>query len=252
MFTLRPFTGFGAGSFEYVYPAVHEISSFSIGSLFAHSWPLELLSEYGITGFILMAALVIRQTIKAEPPARFALIAVLLVSLQDYVLSVPANFAVFCFFMASGEKPAWADIRASAPMAVRAVCAALVLVVGFMLCRAITREFGAEKRYLAAAEQFRSGNIASAAFDTSILIAREPQYPAPQLLLARLERAEAERTRSRALLQTAAASYERALELNPYHILAYDELAEIYRMTGSADASANLSARRVRYVTWKR
>ncbi|MDD4004129.1 MAG: hypothetical protein PHW69_02865, partial [Elusimicrobiaceae bacterium] len=81
---------------------------------------------------------------------------------------------------------------------------------------------------------------------------REPRYPAPRLLIARARRAQAEREHNLPLLLAAAVSYERALELNPYHILAYDELAGIYRMTGNGRALAGLAARRAGYVTWTR
>ncbi|MDD4005494.1 MAG: O-antigen ligase family protein, partial [Elusimicrobiaceae bacterium] len=244
MFTLRPLTGFGGGVFEYIFPAVHDVSRFRIGSLYAHSWPLELLSEYGAAGFVPLAALTVRQIYRAQAPQKWAAVAALVLSAQDYTLSVPANFAVFCFLLSSGERAAAEDCGAVFPRGLRLCCAGAVLAAGFGICAAVANEFTAEKEYLAAARLYRAGDAAGAVACAERLAAREPRYPAPRLLIARARRAQAEREHNLPLLLAAAVSYERALELHPYHILAYDELAGIYRMTGNGRALAGLAARR--------
>lgn len=252
MFMQRPLVGFGGGMFEYVFPAVHEISSGALGSLYAHSWPLELLSEYGLIGFLAMAWFAARGVWRAEPSYKWAAVAVLIVSMQDYVLSVPANFAVFCFLLSSGEMAVAAEPPATLSRGTKLALTGTVLLVVFALCARLPREFMAEKKLLAAMAHYQANRFEQAETAALELCAESPRYAAARLLAARAQYAQADRARSVPKLFTAAVSYERALELNPYHILAYNELAGIYRMTGQSAAQAELAARRARFVTWRK
>lgn len=252
MFLQRPLVGFGGGMFEYVFPAVHEISSGALGSLYAHSWPLELLAEYGLTGFLAMAWFAARGVWRAEPAYKWSAVAILLIALQDYVLSVPANFAVFCFLLASGEKAAAAAPPAPLSRGTKMVLAGTVLLVVFAVGARLPLEFMAEKQLLAAMAEYQAGRFEQAETAALKLCAQRPAYAAAHLLAARAQYARADRDHSVPNLLTAAVSYERALELNPYHILAYNELAGIYRMTGNSAAQAELAARRARFVTWRK
>ncbi|MFK8015893.1 MAG: O-antigen ligase family protein [Gammaproteobacteria bacterium] len=117
-----PLTGTGAGSFESVYPMY---DSGRIGAWryrHAHNDYLQFASEFGLTGFALLAAIVILsawQAVRAQLRRRdrlmrglgcgvlMAIVALLIHSAVDFNLQIPANAATFVVVLAMGWNARW-------------------------------------------------------------------------------------------------------------------------------------------------
>jgi len=114
MITEFPLTGVGLGAFGPVYPAYQTIGM-EYSLVHAHNDYLEFLSELGVGGFLLLAGIVLflladaawTWTRRRNPEVKglalggvVAVVAILLHSLADFNLQIPANLLVFTVILA--------------------------------------------------------------------------------------------------------------------------------------------------------
>jgi putative inorganic carbon (HCO3(-)) transporter len=119
LFLARPWTGFGAGTFEHVYPSA---AQFDLGLFWthAHNDPLELAMEWGIAGPLVLVGilgLLVRRRWPVEIWLQVVLPAVTLLahSLVDFPLQIPAVAAAWLLTLAL--LPASVSVRKTAPTA---------------------------------------------------------------------------------------------------------------------------------------
>lgn len=151
MFSARPLTGFGTAAFSWAQGVFQPGGAFREHSIYAHNYYLEFLAENGLATALLWFWVIFAAARRKAGLVKYSLIAALAHSLVDFGLSVPANFWLFCYLLASPAEEAPA-VRPSR----RAAFAALALAALLLLSAALLhyRSFAFEKaraRALAAA-----------------------------------------------------------------------------------------------------
>ncbi|MBI5596121.1 MAG: O-antigen ligase family protein [Elusimicrobia bacterium] len=235
----RPWTGFGPGSFAAALPG---FQSKGLGTVYAHQYPLQSAAEYGIPFALLWFGGLWRQLWKGRSYKRFGALAVLLQSLWDWPLSLPANLWLFCWLAgsASPESGAGVGVRSRWKIPVAGACAAAGLA-GALAVAGIWEANRAKARAVAALGEGlprESEALAQAALDA------RPRDSEAALVLAQalLTRASAPDARGDELAG-AARAFERSLAANPYRPRAWRELASVYQRLGDAPKAQAAMAR---------
>lgn len=230
---LRPWFGFGPGSYAYVFPAVmpHE----GLSSLYAHEHFLELAAECGWPYVLLWAAGLVHLLRRGGSHKRFGALAILIQSLWDYPLSIPAVFWLFCYFAASSTSQTSRGLNVSARRKLPAVL--LVAVVGAAGVRWTWTRWQADRLEAAAVERFQEG---APALEVHGLLARSiGLYDEPQAerLAAEMDikRIGEGGLAARDGAAQAARHLEAATALDPYRVSNWTALSRLYRQLGEAD-----------------
>jgi hypothetical protein len=235
MFLARPLTGFGASSFAWAQAGFQAGGPAVEHSIYAHNYYLEFLAENGLFAAAAWFLLLFTAARRVTGLARFSVIAALAHSLVDFGLSVPANFWLFCFLLATPAAPA-PDVEVKRPLfrsALLFVC--LLEAVLLSLCwRGISFE-RARQRALAA---FAAGDPAAAE------LALRPELGKKLLRLPALEFLGRLNLTARDRGVRAAVYFEAALLENRYSALSWRALARIYSASGRPELAAGLERRR--------
>jgi len=230
--------GFGPGTFGYVFPAFHKPAGV-LATIYAHSFPLELWCEFGPLFLLLLAGWIGYRLINCAKPQRYAALALLLISLQDFTLSVPLNLALLFVLLCSGDEKTF-----TLPDRGRAFSAALLFIAASALigvCGTEVSHWRFQKELLRA----------QANGDACMLAEHYGGYYQPALMCAEQKCAYAFSKKSTEALASAALYYERALRLNPYRPPTYDSLAEIYRLRGDNALADAALAQKKAVLKWK-
>ncbi|MBI3300025.1 MAG: O-antigen ligase family protein [Elusimicrobia bacterium] len=238
----RPWTGFGPGSFAAALPG---FQAEGLGTVYAHQYPLQAAAEYGVVFAVLWFGGLWRQLLRARTYKRFGALAVLLQSLWDWPLSLPANLWLFCWLAGSATpesgEGAGVRLRWKLPLAAAALSAGAwaVLSVGGL--------WAADRDKAQARALLGEGRLDEAEALAVTARRRRPDDSEAPLILAHADLARAaaglEPDRS---LAGAAGALEASLALNPYRPRAWRELSGVYRRLGDDARSAEALARGAR------
>ncbi len=234
MIAERPLSGFGHSAYTWA-QALFQPAGFREHSIYAHNYYLEFIAENGLFAAAAWFAALWAAARRRGGLARYAVIAALAHSLVDFGLSVPANFWLFCFLLASPapEGPAFKP----SPSALRA---------GLLAAALLTAALGRPFLGALAFERHRSAALAAAA-------AGDPAGAEAALsaeLKGDLFRQPALEFLGRILMTTpggelrAAACFEEALLLNRYSAASWRALERIYSAPGREAAAAGLARRK--------
>ncbi|MDD2805333.1 MAG: hypothetical protein PHV33_07240 [Elusimicrobiales bacterium] len=238
MFLARPLFGFGHASYTWAQAVFLPDGAFRERSIYAHNYYLEFLAENGLPAALAWFAAVFAAVRAKTGLAKYSLIAALAHSLVDFGLSVPANFWLFCFLLAS---PAGEEV---APLPSRRAGAAVLGFAGLLLAALLALD-------LRALAFERASRRALAAAGTGDLPAAEEALR-PELrpglfrgrtleLLGLLNMAD----KSAPPGYRSAVYYEQALLENPYSPAAWGKLRRIYSQPGLERAAVGLERRRL-------
>lgn len=229
----RPLFGFGPGAFAYVYPRYLDRTQTGLFTLYAHEYPLEVLSSYGFLFGVLWFGGLWRCVWGVKSHKAFGALAVLVQSLWDYPLSIPSNLWLLSYFAASSVPDASDGVNIPA----RHKAPALLLIGGlaWVAGAAALRVWDAQKMGARASEAAASGQIAEARRWIVLAKSRAPENPELYIESARVEMLAGN------WLQVAA-ELERSVQLNPYRPASWTELELAYRKLGRPAQAAALEA----------
>jgi O-antigen ligase len=234
MFLARPLAGFGYAGFSWAHGGFQPGAVFREHSIYAHSYYLEFLAENGLPAALLWFWAVLAAVRRRAGFARYAAIAALAHSLVDFGLSVPANFWVFCWLLAS-PAPAGGTVRPERRRVLAAAAfAGLLLLAGAALgLRSLAFEKARARAYAAAV----TGDLQRAEAELAPAL-YGGLFRGPALdLLGRLSLPAAP--------ARAAVYYEMSLLENAYDGEAWRELRRIYSLPAFPGRAAALEARRL-------
>ncbi|MBI5209517.1 MAG: O-antigen ligase family protein [Elusimicrobia bacterium] len=236
MFLDRPWTGFGPGAFAYVAPAFS--TGDGVKTLYAHQVVLETLAEcgwlYGAAWFAGIAALLRGR----DRPKAFGALTVLIQSMWDITLSIPACFWMFCYFAGSAVRESGGGVNVLARH--RLPAAFLALALGWGVSTTVWSVWEADRVRAMAAEALSSGAGpagAGALLSRSIALSDHPESRRMAAEVALRLSPEG----SREGLLAAAAELERAARLDPYRRSTWTSLELMYRGLGMGGEAARAS-----------
>ncbi len=238
----RPWFGFGPGAYAYAFPAVMPRQG-ELSSLYAHEHFLETAAECGWPYLLLWLAGLAHLLRRGGSHKRFGAIALLIQSLWDYPLSIPANFWLFCYFAASSSSQSPRGLNV--PMRRKLPAALLVVVVCAAGWRWVWRRWQGDRLMAAAVERFQEGG---SPLEVHGLLLRSLSFaddPETQRFAAEmdLKRIQDGAVASREGLTEAAGHLEAAVALNPYRASSWTALARFYTQLGEADRAKAASER---------
>lgn len=231
----RPWTGYGPGTYAYVLSAYQRWRAGGFFSLYAHNYPLQIMAEFGLPFALLWFAGLWHCVSRGDSHKRFGAVAILIQSLWDYALSLPANLWLFSYFAASSISHSSEGInipaRRKLPAALLAVGLAAVLsdgVIGF---------WEGERCAAKAQESLEAGRLEQARRWLGRAGEKVPDEPLIPQLAAVLEARRAAGAPDRGDWLQIAAYLEEAVRLNPHRPSAWTELALAYRNGGHPEAA---------------
>lgn len=241
----RPWFGFGPGSYAYVMPSFQPPVA-DLSSMYAHQHFLETAAECGWPYLVLWAAGLLHFLRRGGSYKRFAALAVLIQSLWDYPLSIPANFWLFCYFVASAapQTARGLNVRARG----KAAAALAVLAATFVACRWDWKAWEADKLRAQATERFAAGAPDG---EVQALLARSSRLADD----SETERMEAEvdlkalrAAGDPALAHDAVRHLESSAKLNPYRPSTWAALERLYAQLGEASQAEAARAAAAAYA----
>ena len=208
----RPLLGFGPGSFAYAMTAFEDPGR-ALSSLYAHQHFLETAAENGLPYLFLWGAGLYQCLRRGGPHKRFGALAILIQSLWDYPLSIPANFWLFSYFTASSIPESSRGVNIPARLKFPAALLVLALAAGSGV--KVFNCWEADRLKSSAVEEFRRGAPAGEALSRlrrAAVLAddSETERYAAEILLA------AAKPNDELALLDADRHLERAAALNPY------------------------------------
>ncbi|MCX5797278.1 MAG: O-antigen ligase family protein [Elusimicrobia bacterium] len=234
----RPWLGSGPGTFAYVLPAYVDPSR-PLASLYAHQHFLETAAE---EGFPFLAAwlaglwLILR---RGPPAKRVAALALLVQSLWDYALSIPAVLWLFCCCVGSCLPESGAGL--AVPARWRLPACALALAAGLCAGQSVWQRWQADIGRARAQALVNSGGSKTEALALLEASARRCDHPETARLSGFIEASLSGADGSR--LQAAAADFERAAAQNPFRASTWSWLETTYRRLGREDRARSAHAR---------
>jgi hypothetical protein len=237
----RPWFGFGPGSYAFVFPAVAPREGGGLGSLYAHQHFLEAAAENGLPYMLLWAAGLVHVLRRGGTHKRFGALAVLVQSLWDYPLSIPANFWLFCYFAASSSSQSPRGLNV--PMRRKLPAALLVAVICAAGFRWAWRRWEADRLMAAAVERFEEGGgplEVHGLLESSFAYAVDPEA---ERLCAEMDvkRIQLGQLDPRKGVAEAAAHLEAAVALDPFRASNWTALARFYSQLGQQDRARRAS-----------
>jgi hypothetical protein len=241
----RPWFGFGPGSFAYVMPSFQPAVA-DLSSMYAHQHFLETAAECGWLYLLLWVAGLLHFLRRGGSHKRFAALAVLIQSLWDYPLSIPANYWLFCYFVASAAPQTARGLNVRSRGKAAAVLA--VLAVTLIVSRWDWKAWEADKLRAQATERFTAGAPDG---EVQALLARSARLADDY----ETERMEAEvnlktlrATGDASLAQEAARHLESSVRLNPYRPSTWAALERLYVQLGETGQAQAVRASAAAYA----
>lgn len=234
----RPLLGFGPGTYAYVLPA-YEDPGRPLASLFAHQHFLETAAQCGLPYVLLWTAGLAHCLRRGGPHKRCGAVAVLVQSLWDYSLSIPAVLWLFSYFSASSIPESSRGVNV--PARWKLPLAVLVLAAAGSAAKMVSTQWRADRLLASAAaavlnrKDGASEEQALRLLDLSFEAAPHPDTARLageiNLSLARRQAPEASMGR----LLEAAAHLEASARLNPYRGTTWLLLEDVYGRMGRPD-----------------
>ena len=237
MFASRPLTGFGYAAYTWAQAGFQAPGVFREHAIYAHNYYLEFLAENGVFAAAAWFCFLAGAVRSRKGLVKYAVIAVLVHSVMDFGLSVPADLWLFCYLLAEPpqENAAVKPARAYAMLAIIVV----LLEAAVLLLDAKSIAFERARRDALAASS--GGDPAGAEAQLGPYLGnrlfREPALE----FLGRLNMAK-EAGPDKGF--SSAVYYEMALLENPYSPEAWRALERIYSAPGLERAAAGLAARK--------
>ncbi len=230
----RPLFGFGPGTFAYVC-AAYVNAARPLGSLYAHQHYLETAAEQGLPFLAAWLGAIVLLSWRGDDSGfkRAGIIAVLVQSLWDYSLSIPAVFWLFCYCLGS-MAPA-GRCAMVVPGRWKLPAAALVAVFCGLAGWAVFKPWQAERLRIQAEETVRASGRLTEAMGLLERSARLFDHPETARLAGEIELMKAHREAGGAGLWPAAADFEHAVAGNPYRASTWILLENTYRELGRND-----------------
>jgi len=225
----RPWTGFGPEAFARILPAYKPAEG--LATTYAHQYYLETAVSFGLPFAALWFGGLWHCLWSGRSHKRFGALAVLIHSLWDWPLSMPANLWLLTYFCASSLSEGWTGINI--PSRRRLLAAALTAALGIAAGLHVWRFFAADRAKALAAAAFQEGRAVEAAQEAGEALRRVPGDPETHLLLARISLAGSAPDFNRAQEHL-----ERAARLNPYRPATWTELAAVRRALGDEAGAA--------------
>ncbi|MBI5630351.1 MAG: O-antigen ligase family protein [Elusimicrobia bacterium] len=226
----RPWLGLGPNSFAYALPA-YQRPGVDLSALYAHQHFLETAAESGLPYVLIWTAGLLHCLRRGGSHKRFGAVAILIQSLWDYSLSIPANFWLFCYFSAStiSESKRGVNIASGRKLPL----GLLVATLAYGLCSWTWRGWQADRLKAQAVEKAKSGappgEVLSLLEGSSHLL----RHPETERYAAEMEMGLAKAGPDRgAHLVRAAAHLEVSTELNPYRASSWSALSRVYLELG--------------------
>ena len=241
MSRVRPWLGFGPGTYAYALPA-YVSPGRPLGSLFAHQHFLETAAEQGwpfLAAWLAGLGLILRRGPAAK---RVAVVALLIQSLWDYALSIPAVLWLFscCVGSCLSESGRGLDV----PARWRLPACALALVAGLCAGQSVWQRWQADRGLSQAQALVRSGGSAEEALALLDTSARHCDHPETARLSGLIEASlSGEQPGEAPRLLAAAADFERAAAQNPFRASTWSLLETTYHRLGREDLARAAHAR---------
>ncbi|MBI4676328.1 MAG: O-antigen ligase family protein [Elusimicrobia bacterium] len=250
MFLDRPWTGYGPGAFAYVLPAFSPGAE--VSSLYAHQSVIESLAETGWLHTLLLFAGFGVFLRAGRTHRTFGAAAVLVQSMWDLTLSIPANLWLFSYYAGSSLRPAsrWVAV----PRDWRLPSVLLVLGLGGILSQRVWSTWQADRLRTMASARLSEARVPGDIDGARRLLERSAalvDHAETRRLLAETElgsggTAWAEGPGAEGMA-AAAGHLERAAELNPYRPSTWAALEVVYRGLGREDAARDARSRGVAF-----
>lgn len=240
----KPLLGFGPGSFEFVYPSLHSPRPDGLSTIYAHNYPLECAASCGLLFALLWTVWLFYRAWETGGFIRWAALAALLLSLEDYTLNVPSNLFLLCLFLSSEDETTSLRINNRTLRVLSAVC---LLSGGMALAGLSLSMLQADKETLNAKTLYESGEKTAGLAAAKAVLSKYPSsYQAAQVH-ASILMSSAGGNASPALAE----AYERLLSLNPYRPQTYDSLEKIYMALGQPALTRDIIERRNLAIKWR-
>lgn len=236
-----PLSGFGTGTFAYVFPAYHAPVG-GLSSLYAHNFPLQFIAENGLPCGIIFACWIILKAKGLKGAGKWAAMAALIHSMVDFGLSIPANFWIFCYLLGRNENGEPPEFPVAREWRIPAIL--MLAAVSFYAGNSMWREWKTGKLIIAAREAYEAGDKNSAFEKLEYAGKLDKSNSEARILKGKIYLEEALISRQKPGLLNAAVAFERALELNPFRPATYSDLSGIYLMAGEKSLSEDVLKRR--------
>jgi hypothetical protein len=237
----RPWLGFGPGSYAYALPAYVDPGR-PLASLFAHQHFLETAAEQGwpfLAAWLAGLWMILRRGPEAK---RIAVAALLIQSLWDYALSIPAVLWLFCCCLGSCLPES--GRRLEIPARWRLPACLLVLAAGFCAGESVWQRWQADRAFAQAQGLVNSGHSPVEALALLKASARHCDHPETARLSGLLEASlSAGRPGEEGPLTAAAEDFERAVAQNPFRASTWTFLETTYDRLGREDLARAARAR---------
>ncbi|OGR88263.1 MAG: hypothetical protein A3J74_01540 [Elusimicrobia bacterium RIFCSPHIGHO2_02_FULL_57_9] len=231
MAAARPGFGFGPGTFAYVLPAFQEPGR-NLSSLYAHQHFLETAAEYGVV-FTLAWCLGLAHFLRrGGAHKRFGALAILIQSLWDYPLSIPANFWLFCYFAASSTPQTSRGVNIAARLKI--IYGVLAVALSGGISYMTWQRWEADRLKVRGVELFTEG---APPFESAAFFARSLRLvddPETERFAAEIELRQVGEGKN---LHSALAHLERAAALNPYRASTWVALERLHRRMNNPEAA---------------
>ena len=228
----RPWLGFGSGTFAYVLPAYADTSR-PLGSLFAHQHFLETAAEQGwlfLAAWLAGLWVILRRGSAAQ---RVGAMALLVHSLWDYALSIPA--VLWLFSCSLGACLPESGRGCNVPARWRLPVCALVLAAGSWAGIAVWSRWQADRERAQAQALVQAAGPSPEALALLERSARRCDHPETARLSGLIEAALSRGPGDEPRLLAAAADFERAVAQDPFRDSTWSLLETTYRRLGRED-----------------
>jgi hypothetical protein len=209
----RPWFGFGPSSYGSVVCAYQE-PSLGLSTLYAHQHFLETAAECGFPYLLVWGAGLGHCLSRGGAHKRFGAVAVLIQSLWDYSLSIPANYWLFCYYAASSISECSRGVNV--PARLKLFWGLVVLALGWSACLPAWERWQADRLKAQAMERWEQGASPEEVLswlERSVHLAPDSEA---ERMAAEMELVRAQTDSSQIYLEAAAAHLEKAAALNPY------------------------------------
>lgn len=241
----RPLTGFGPGAYAYVLQSYKEAGG--LGTIFAHQYLLETAAGFGLPFAVLWFAGLWHCLQSSKSYKRFGALALLVHSLWDWPLSLPANLWLFSYFAASSisEGSEGVNVRSR----YRLPLCALIVALGALVTMRVWNIWAADRAKVRSAAAMQEGDLSRARAEALRALRLRPEDHEIHLLLSAVHTRHAAATvpDHGPALEAAAGHLERASRLNPYRPATWTELALALRKLGRDREAGEALARGARW-----